>query len=158
MNKRFSDYLSSLTPRRRDLAQEAVAEYLKGESDISEEIKSGMKVYNLCRDMSLLDVEHFDIILLNIRHKLIKRVNLFVGGLTETTIDIRLVIRECVMNNAVSFIAVHNHPSGEISPSSADDNLTKLMRDAANLMNLHLIDHVIIGYDNYYSYHENGRM
>ena len=112
----------------------------------------------MCRDMSLLDVEHFDILLLNHNYKLIKRVNISKGGITETAVDIRIIFRECLLNNATILICVHNHPSGSIRPSRYDDELTRNISNAAKLMRIHFADHVIIGDGVYYSYREEGKL
>ena len=158
MNKRFTDYLSSLTPRKRDLVQEAIREYLAGESGDTKDVSTAVRVWNMCRDMSLLDVEHFDILLLNQNYRLIKRVNISKGGITETSVDIRIIFRECLLNNATILMCVHNHPSGSISPSRADDELTRSISNAAKVMRIHFADHVIIGDGVYYSYHEQGKL
>lgn len=158
MNKRFNDYLSSLTPRKRDLAQEAISEFLKGESDSIQQIHTATQVYNLCRDLNLLDTERFEILMLNQNYKLIKRETISQGGLTETAVDIRIIMRDCLLNNATVLICVHNHPSGNIVPSRCDDELTKSIKKAADIMRIYFSDHVIIGDGAYYSYHENGRI
>ena len=158
MNKRFTDYLSSLTPRKRDLVQEAIREYLAGESGDKKDVGTPTKVYNFCRDMALLDVEHFDILLMNQNYKLIKRVNIGKGGITETAVDIRIIFRECLLNNATILTCVHNHPSGSVIPSRCDDELTKSISNAAKLMRIHFCDHVIIGDGVYYSYREQGKI
>lgn len=158
MNKRFNDYLSSLTPRKRDLAQEAISEFLKGESDSIKQIHTATQVYNLCRDLNLLDTEKFEILLLNQNYKLIKRETISQGGLAETAVDIRIIMRECLLNNATVLICVHNHPSGNIVPSRCDDELTKSIKKAADIMRIHFSDHVIIGDGAYYSYRESGKI
>ena len=158
MNKRFTDYLSSLTPKKRDLAQEAIRQFLAGESDDLQDVSTAVRVLKMCRDMSLLDVEHFDILLLNHNYKLIKRVNISKGGITETAVDIRNIFRECLLNNATILMCVHNHPSGSIRPSRYDDELTRNISNAAKLMRIHFADHVIICDGDYYSYHENGKL
>lgn len=158
MNKRFTDYLSSLTPRKRDLVQEAVREYLAGESEDKQDISTAVRVYNQCRDMSLFDVEHFDILMLNQHYKLIKRENISIGGITETAVDVRIIFRECLLNNATILMCVHNHPSGNVYPSRSDDELTRAIHNAAQLMRIHFADHVIIGDGAYYSYREQGKI
>ena len=158
MNKRFNDYLSSLTPKRRDIAAEAVKEFLKGESENTSEISTAVRVYNLCHDMALLDVEHFDVLLLNQARKLIKRFTLSTGGLTEVSVDVRVMLREALLNNATILVAVHNHPSGSISPSRCDDQITQAIKKACEIMKIYFQDHVIIGDGVYYSYHESGRL
>lgn len=158
MNKRFNDYLGSLTPKRRDIAAEAVQEFLKGESENTNKICTATDVYHLCHDMALLDVEHFDVLLLNQAYKLIKRFTLSTGGLTEVSVDMRVMLREALLNNATILVAVHNHPSGSISPSRADDQITTSIKRACEIMRIHFKDHVIIGDGVYYSYNESGKL
>lgn len=158
MNKRFSDYLDGLTPKRRDIAEEAVRIFLACENENMESLSCGVDVYNLCRDMTLLDVEHFDVLLMNRSYKLIKRFTLGIGGLTEVSVDIRVMIREACLNNATVIAVVHNHPSGSIRPSNCDDQITQAIRKACDIMRITFLDHVIIGNGAYYSYHENGKI
>ena len=158
MNAKFSDYIKTLSPRQKAVASEAVKVFLAGECDETAKIMSGVNVYNLCRDMTLENVEHAEVLLLKQSGKLIKRVRIGSGGLTETIVDIRVLFREALLNNATSFILVHNHPSGSINPSVYDDKLTKDAWEAANIMRIRMIDHVIIGEGNYYSYQESGKL
>lgn len=158
MNKRFETYTNSLTPMKKRIAEEAVKEFLAGEAEIIQKVDSPKAVYDLCRDLQLMNDEHAVIILCNQRYGLIRRMEVARGGLTETLFDVRVVMRECLLNNATVLFLVHNHPSGDTTPSRDDDNLTKKMQDAARLLRIHLADHVIIGNGNYFSYQENGRL
>ena len=158
MNKRFNDYLSTLTPKKRDLAAEAVLEFLKGESSEVTQIYTASQIFNSCRDMCLLDVEHFDVILLNQNYRVIKRVNISKGGITEVSVDIRIIFRECLLNNATALICVHNHPSGNLKPSKCDNDLTTSINKASQIMRIKLLDHVIISDGAYYSYKEDGKL
>lgn len=158
MNKRFTEYLSSLTPKKRDLAQEAVMEYLKGEGDSIEKITTATAVYNVCADMAMLDVEHFDILICNQSYKMIKRVNISQGGWTEVSVDIRIIMKECILNNGTILFCVHNHPSGRVAPSRIDDQLTMNIKKACEIMRIYFADHVIIGDGQYYSYREQGQL
>ena len=107
--------------------------------------------------MQDLDVEEFWVLLLNQNHRLIKKVRISHGGITETAVDIRIIIREAVLANATILAVCHNHPSGNLSPSKADDDLTRNIHRACELMRIHFMDHVIITDGQYYSYHELGR-
>ena len=158
MNKKFRTYVDSLTPIKRRIAEEAVREFLAGEAEIIEKVDSPKAVYDLCRDLQLQSDEHAVIVLANQRYGLIKKMEIAKGGLTETCFDVRVVMRECLINNATILFLVHNHPSGDTAPSRDDDNLTKKMQDAARLLRIHLADHVIVANGNYYSYQENGRL
>lgn len=158
MNARFDKYVQSLTKSRRDIAMEAVREYLKGEKDGVEVIDSPVKVYNVCKDLSLQETEQAEVLLLNNKYKLIKRVELSHGGLTETLVDIRVMMKHALLNNATVIGLVHNHPSGDSSPSRNDDNLTCKVKKACDVMRIYLMDHVIIGDGCYYSYREHGKL
>ena len=158
MNIYLKNYLDGLTPKKRDLACEAIAQYIESEKKNSEYLTTASLIYEYCRDMSLLDVEHFDIILLNNSFRVLKRVNICKGGITETLADVRVIFRECLLNNATVLVCVHNHPSGSVTPSKCDDDLTLSIQKAAKVMRVHFTDHVIIGNGCYYSYREQGRI
>lgn len=148
-----------LTPTKRLVAKEAVAEFLKGESEPIEILKSAEHVYRLCRDLSVEEEEHAVILLAKKNHRFIKRVEVGKGGLNETLFDVRVVLREALVNNATVVFMVHNHPSGSIKPSRQDDTITEFFKKAFRTVNINLADHVIIGgNDTYYSYHENGKI
>ena len=121
-------------------------------------LNSATKIYNeMHPQMQDLDVEEFWILLLNQNHRLIKKVRISHGGITETAVDIRIIIREAVLANATILAVCHNHPSGNLTPSHADNELTKDIKRACELMRIHFMDHVIITDGQYYSYHELGR-
>lgn len=102
------------------------------------------------------DVEEFWLLLMNQNHRLIKKVRISRGGITEVSVDIRIIIREAVLANATVLAVCHNHPSGSLRPSSMDNDLTHGLKEACRLMRIHLMDHVIITDGAYYSYHEEG--
>ena len=108
--------------------------------------------------MQDLQVEEGDVILLNQNYKLIKSVRISQGGITETSVDIRIMMKEAVMNNATIVVFCHNHPSGNPYPSRVDDELTMSIKNACKLMRLHFADHVVIGDCQYYSYREQGKL
>lgn len=80
------------------------------------------------------------------------------GGIADTQVDIRLTLREALMRRATSLVFVHNHPSGSLKPSTADNRLTERMVSAARIMDLNLMDHLIITTTSYYSYREQGKL
>ena len=122
-------------------------------------LKSATQIYNhmhpLMQDM---DTEDFWILLLNQNFKLIKQVRIAHGGITQVTVDVRVIMREALQAKATIMAICHNHPSGSISPSREDDNITKRIQSACQIMQIHLLDHVIVADGNYFSYHENGRL
>lgn len=98
------------------------------------------------------------IMLLNTRLQVIGDKQISKGGITESSVDIRLIMREAVTALATSMILVHNHPSGNVSPSREDDRLTQKLAEAGRLMNITLQDHVIVGGGKYFSYRDEGKL
>jgi len=115
------------------------------------------RIYNHYRHrLANLDHEEFWVTYMNQSYRNIKDVKIGQGGITETSVDIRLIMREAVLCNATIISCVHNHPSGRLVPSKYDDELTKDIKRACQLMDIHFNDHVIITDGQYYSYHEMG--
>lgn len=102
------------------------------------------------------DVEEFWILLMNQNHRLIKKIRIARGGISEVSVDVRIIIKEAVLANATILAVCHNHPSGSLKPSSMDNDLTYSLQNACRLMRIHLLDHVIITDGAYYSYNEEG--
>lgn len=98
------------------------------------------------------------VLLLDTRLQIIADRQISKGGITETSVDIRIVLREAIAAQATSMILVHNHPTGNVSPSRADDMLTKRLDDAGKIMNIALQDHVIVGGNDFYSYRDHGKL
>ena len=120
------------------------------------DLGTATRIYNHMHPiMQDLGVEEFWVLLLNQHHRLIKKVRIAHGGITATTVDIRVIMREAVLCNATQLVACHNHPSGNITPSKQDDELTIGLMNACKLMDIHFADHVIVSDGHYYSYHEN---
>lgn len=123
------------------------------------DLGSATAVYNyLHPKMGELPYEEAWLLLLNHNFKLIKEVRLSHGGLTETAIDVRVVMKEALLSNATVVALAHNHPSGNTSPSRDDDRITENVKNACKLMRIHLLDHIIVTDGAYYSYHESGRL
>lgn len=126
---------------------------------LSPDLSSSSAIYSFLRPkMQDLLVEEAYVILMSQHMKLIKAIRLSHGGLSEVSVDIRIIIKEAVLNNAPVIAFAHNHPSGNPHPSSIDDKLTKSLKDACGLMRIHLLDHVIVCDGQYYSYAERGRL
>ncbi len=122
------------------------------------DLGTATRIYNNMHPlMQDLDVEEFWILLMNQHYQLIKKTCISHGGITETAVDIRIIIREAVLAKATILAVCHNHPSGNLKPSKSDDELTRSIQRACELMRIHFLDHVIITDGQYYSYHESGR-
>lgn len=104
------------------------------------------------------DVEEAWILLLNQNFRLIRHMRISSGGITETMVDVRIIIREALLHNATVVALCHNHPSGNVSPSRDDDRLTARVKAACDTMRIHFLDHIIIGENKYYSYREEGKI
>ena len=128
-------------------------------ASMAPDLSTATAIYNYMNPkMQDLQVEEGHVILLNQNYKLIKSVRISQGGITETSVDIRIIMKEAVVNNATIIVFCHNHPSGSICPSRVDDELTKSIKHACDLMRIHFCDHVIIGDCQYYSYREQGKL
>lgn len=102
--------------------------------------------------------ESFKIMLLNRGNKVIGIVPLFVGGITGTVVDVRIILQAALLSNAVGIILAHNHPSGTMKPSVQDLALTKNVKNAMSLLDLSLLDHLILSDDGYYSMSDEGEI
>ena len=105
-----------------------------------------------------LDVEEFWVLLMNQNYRLIKKLRIAHGGITEVAVDVRIIMREALLANATILAVCHNHPSGSLRPSQQDNLLTESIHRACNTMRIHFLDHVIITDGHYYSYRESGRV
>ena len=123
------------------------------------DLGSPQAIYDYMRPMMQdLDTEEAWIILMNQNYRLIKEERLSHGGITETLVDVRLIVKEALLNNATIVALCHNHPSDNARPSKEDDRLTERVKKACELMRIYLLDHVIVTESSYYSYREKGRM
>jgi len=100
--------------------------------------------------------EEFWIIYLNNAKKIIKKECISTGGLTSTTVDVRLVLKKAIEAMATSIVVAHNHPTGRLVASKADVALTKKIKTACELIDISFDDHVIIGNQQYFSFLEKG--
>lgn len=123
------------------------------------ELSTATRLYNHMHPlMQDLDVEEFWVLLMNQNFKLIKKVRIARGGITEVTVDVRIIMREALMAGATIVSVCHNHPSGSVVPSKADDQITLIIKKACEVMRLHFMDHVILTDGQYFSYHESGKL
>lgn len=123
------------------------------------DLGSSLAIYNyMLPQMADLKVEQAHAIFMNQNFRLIKSVKLSQGGITETSVDIRILMREAVMSGATIMAFVHNHPSGNTQPSKADDMLTQQIAKASQIMRIFFMDHVIVTDGSFYSYHDKGRL
>ena len=108
--------------------------------------------------MSDMPHEECHLLLLNVKNQFMGHHVVSRGGISESSVDVRLVLRHALIAGAPNLILAHNHPSGNPMPSRQDDDLTMRLQKACQTMGLRLLDHIIIGDDSYYSYADEGRV
>jgi DNA repair protein RadC len=107
-------------------------------------------------EMADLSHEEFYVLYLSRHNKVLAHKNISTGGVTGTVVDVKIVLKHGIDLLATAMIAVHNHPSGSIKPSQADIELTKKLKEAAKLIEITLMDHLILGEKQYYSFADEG--
>jgi DNA repair protein RadC len=100
--------------------------------------------------------EHFKLILLNSRNKKIGISTISIGTLTTSLVHPREVFKDAIMHSAASVILAHNHPSGDPEPSEDDLKITRKLVESGKILGVEVIDHIIIGKTNFYSFREKG--
>ncbi|HEY2743842.1 MAG TPA: JAB domain-containing protein, partial [Polyangia bacterium] len=104
------------------------------------------------------DQEELHVIGLDVRHRVVVEFVAAVGGIAEVRIDPRDVFRPLLRHNAFAAIVVHNHPSGAPSPSDCDDELTRRLAAAGQVVGVAILDHIIVGVEGAFSFARHGRM
>ncbi len=122
-------------------------------------IQSSRDAYSIMQPL-LCDLMHeeFWIILLNRSNRLIEVLRTSQGGISGTVTDIRMIMKNAIMYVASSLVLCHNHPSGNLKPSKADLEITKKVAEAARLMDVKVLDHIIIADRSYFSFADEGIM
>lgn len=101
-------------------------------------------------------IEEFWVVFLNQGNRVIGKERISIGGISGTVADIRIILKHSINKLASSIILFHNHPSGNVTPSMADKQLTKKVYQAAELMQVKVLDHIIISQDVYFSFADEG--
>ena len=98
--------------------------------------------------------EHLVALYLNTQNQIIHQQTIFIGSATRSIAEPREILHYAIKHMATSLILVHNHPSGAVAPSRNDDHVTKLVKEACDLMGIVLLDHLIVSHSKYFSYRE----
>lgn len=121
------------------------------------QITSSIKVFELMQPLiGDLNHEEFWVLFLNNSNKVVFKSNLSKGGLTGTVVDVRILFKMALEQQATGLILAHNHPSGKLKPSDADLSITEKIKDGAKLLEITLLDHLIITEHGYYSFADEG--
>ena len=108
--------------------------------------------------MHISDIEHeqFWVLLLNPVNKVIKLVKISDGGINGTSADPKRIFKIALENNATAIMLCHNHPSGNVAPSEADIAITNSMANGGKILEIKILDHIVVGIDNYFSFADSG--
>ena len=106
--------------------------------------------------MGDLPYEEFWLLLLNRANRVIKKVKISEGGISGTVVDPKKIFQICLEQHATSILLGHNHPSGTVTPSEADNKITKKIKDCGLLLDVAVLDHIIVGDDRFYSFADEG--
>ena len=101
-------------------------------------------------------VEQFKVVLMNRAHRVLGIYELSSGGIAGTVADPKLVFMAALKSNACCLILSHNHPSGNLKPSHADEALTRKISEGGKLLDIQVLDHVIVTCEGYYSFADEG--
>ena len=102
--------------------------------------------------------EYFKVLFLNQSNQVLGYTLISEGGITETCADVRVILQAALLTNSVAIILAHNHPSGSMKPSRQDMEITKQVKDAARLMRITVLDHLILTDTGYYSFADEGEL
>ena len=123
-------------------------------------VTSSKDIYNVLKqvwdDNKIEMLEEFKVIFLNRANRVIGVYDASSGGITGTVADPRLILAAAIKSLSVSIVLSHNHPSGNLTPSKADEDLTKKISEAAKYHDIKVIDHIIITSEGYYSFADEG--
>lgn len=121
-------------------------------------ITQSADVFNLSKDMMDLDREEFRILLLDTKHGVTGVHTVSIGSLNTAIVHPREVYKAALLANAFAIIALHNHPSGDPTPSPEDFALTKRLNEAGGILGVRLLDHVVIGHNRFHSFADHGEI
>ena len=135
--------------RRRQLSPFLKKTIFRKSEDIAEFIRTSIKDYSF---------EVFGVVYLNKSNKVNHYEIVSSGGISGTVVDTRIILKKALENGATSIVLCHNHPSGNLKPSKADEELTKKIKEAAKYHDIAVIDHLIVSEEGYFSFSDEGIM
>jgi DNA repair protein RadC len=133
--------------RRRHASAALKKTVVKSSRDIAQYLQTKLKDYHY---------EVFAVVFLNRANKINHFEIISKGGITGTVADPRIILKKALEEDATSLVLCHNHPSGSLQPSRADEELTKKIKEAANYLDIKIIDHIIVSEEGFYSFADEG--
>ena len=122
-------------------------------------IDSSKSVFNIMQPiLGDLPHEEFWVLYLNNSNKVLSKDQISKGGITGTLVDIRLLYKRAIELSAIAIVICHNHPSGKVSPSLSDKELTQKIKVAGESLDIKLLDHLIVTEKSYFSFADNGEI
>lgn len=143
-------------PASNAIIKETAASYLDGSIDGQVFTQPHHATKFLIDRMGQLENENFGVIFLDSRHKVLEFKILFTGTVDQSAVYPREVIKHALAVNCAAMILAHNHPSGECEPSDSDKQITKVIKDALDIVDVRLLDHIIVADDIATSFAERG--
>ena len=128
------------------LVREEVSEYH------TRHMRGSRDVYGWFRHLENLDREKFIVVCLNVKHRVVCFDEVSMGTTSQCTVHPREVVKGAILSNASAIVLIHNHPSGNCGHSAEDNKLTIMLKEACSLFDISVLDHVIIGHNEYYSF------
>ena len=133
--------------RRRHASSALEKTVVRSSKDIAQYLQTHLKDYNY---------EVFAVVFLNRANKINHFEIMSKGGITGTVADPRIILKKALEEDATSLVLCHNHPSGNLQPSRADEELTKKIKEAAGYFDIKVIDHIIVSEEGFYSFADDG--
>ncbi len=139
--------LAALELGKRRMAEQYITETISGSASVAKYLQT-----------KLMDLPHevFAVLFLNRANRIRHFEIISSGGMTGTVADPRIILKKALDEEAVSIILCHNHPSGNLKPSKADEEITQKIHHAAKFFDIHLLDHIIVSTDAYFSFADEG--
>lgn len=133
--------------------------YIDNSSNNKIILKTPSQIYDYIKsELIFKNQEYFYCLYVNTKKELIERKLLFMGTVNKSIVHPREVFKHAYLCSASGIICVHNHPSGDVSPSIEDINLTNNLVNIGCVNGIPIVDHIIVGKDNYYSFYEDGKI
>ena len=110
------------------------------------------------REGTICYKEYFKVLFLNQANQVLGYTLISEGGITETSVDVRVILQAALLTNSVALVLAHNHPSGNLKPSRQNMGITKQVKNAAQLMRITVLDHLILTDAGYYSFSDEGEL
>jgi DNA repair protein RadC len=150
-----------MKPQQTTIAEVSLIYRNKVKAADRPQVKCSQDAYNLFLenwDADIIEyIEEFKVLLMNRSNAVLGIMNVSKGGISGTVTDVRILLQAAIKSNASGIIVAHNHPSGNLNPSESDTRLTQKIKEAGNLMDIQLLDHLIVILSNkYYSFADNG--